>query len=88
MAAITASKDQIALNLENGIVDAALLVNLAPIIRPCSSASFIAPLDQEGSASRRAECRLGDVTDDRILWLMSPTIKRILYAHVPARSEL
>lgn len=74
MVAIDSSKEQIALNLENGIVDAAILdkfplprialsvtygahqmfarlVNLTSIIRPCSSASFIAPLDQEERAS-------------------------------------
>lgn len=74
MVALDSSKEQIALNLENGIVDAVLLgkfalprialsvtygahqmfarlVNLAPIIRPCSSASFIAPLDQQERAS-------------------------------------
>lgn len=86
---IDSSKEQIALNLENRIVEAvrldkfalprialsvtygahqmfARLVNLAPIIRPCSSASFIAPLDQQERASPME--RHGSVAADSVVW--------------------
>ncbi|KAF3054769.1 hypothetical protein CFAM422_013276 [Trichoderma lentiforme] len=89
MVAIDSSKEQIALNLENGIVDAvrldkfalprialsvtygehqliARLVNLAPIIRPCSSASFLAPLGQEECASPMKWH--GSVAADSVVW--------------------